>query len=198
MSKIPATTRTKEGDFYETPTWALEALLKRESFEGEVLDPCSGKGAICKVLEKYGYKVKGSDIQTSDEIYGDKGVDAYSIEKMCDNIITNPPYSTKIGELVNHFMGIYQRKMALLLRLTFLEGKGRHDMFTTHPLKIVYVFSSRVTMYPADEEMPDNDGTIAYAWFVWEKGYIGRPTINWISAEDTYRKQSKKKNKSKK
>lgn len=24
--------------------------------------------------------------------------------------------------------------------------------------------------------------TIAYAWFVWEKGYEGKPTIGWITA----------------
>ena len=24
-------------------------------------------------------------------------------------------------------------------------------------------------------------GAIAYAWFVWEKGYKGKPTIDWIN-----------------
>jgi len=25
-----------------------------------------------------------------------------------------------------------------------------------------------------------NSGMIAYAWYVWEKGYCGKPTIEWI------------------
>lgn len=61
--------RKKQGDFYETPRWAIEALLKREGFDGVILEPCCGKDAISKVLEVYGYKVKSSDIATEDNIY---------------------------------------------------------------------------------------------------------------------------------
>ena len=29
-------------------------------------------------------------------------------------------------------------------------------------------------------EKPKNSGTIAYAWYVWEKGYTGKPQIDWL------------------
>ncbi|MDZ5252179.1 NAD(P)-dependent oxidoreductase [Clostridium sp. LIBA-8841] len=176
-----STKRKKQGDFYETPKWAIEALLKREGFDGMILEPCCGKGAISKVLEEYGYKVKSSDIAAEDNIYGEKGIDVLLINKVSDNIITNPPYNRNIlNKIVEHLSTIYVKKMALLLRLTFLEGEGRRELLSSLPLKSIYVFSSRVTMYPENEEKPKNSGTTAYAWFVWEKGYVGQPVINWI------------------
>lgn len=185
MGKDSSTKRLKKGDFYETPKWALEALLKREGFEGGILEPCCGKGAISKVLEEYGYEVNSSDISEEEKIYGEKGKDALMITKTYDNIVTNPPYSRKIlNKLVNHLSLLYIRKMALLLRLTFLEGEGRREFLISSPLKAIYVFSSRVTMYPENEEKPENSGTTAYAWFVWEKGYTGSTTIHWISDKE--------------
>jgi hypothetical protein len=35
-------------------------------------------------------------------------------------------------------------------------------------------------MYPFGTAEPKNGGTITFAWFVWEKNYIGHPTIDWI------------------
>ncbi|URZ05440.1 hypothetical protein CLROS_007660 [Clostridium felsineum] len=37
MGNDPSTKRKKQGDFYETPRWAIEALLKREGFDGVIL-----------------------------------------------------------------------------------------------------------------------------------------------------------------
>ncbi|HYE10736.1 MAG TPA: hypothetical protein VEF53_11205 [Patescibacteria group bacterium] len=54
----------------------------------------------------------------------------------------------------------------------------------THPLKTVYIFSSRLTMWPEEEERPKEGGCVAYAWFVWEKGYMGLPVIKWITDKD--------------
>lgn len=179
QKNIPGT-RKKTGNNYETPSWAVEALLKRESFDGEILEPCCGLGNISKTLEKYGYKVISSDIRSDENIYGTGGVDVHSIQQSYSNIITNPPYTRKLHEMIRHMSLIYKNKMALLLRLNFLESEQRFELFASSPLKVVYVFSSRVTMYPEGEEVPQNNGTIAYAWFIWEKGYIGPTIIKFI------------------
>lgn len=172
---IPGT-RKEEGNNYETPIWAVEALLKRESFEGEILEPCCGLGKISKTLETYGYTVISSDKRNGEKIYGTGGVDVYSIKQCYSNIITNPPYERNLDNMVRHMSLLYKNKMALLLRLNFLESERRFQLFVSSPLKVVYIFSSRVTMYPEGTEAPQNKGTISYAWFVWEKGYTG-PTI---------------------
>lgn len=178
--KITPGKRKKLGNNYETPKWAIEALLKREFFEGEILEPCCGQGKISKTLEGYGYSVISSDIRTEDSIYGKKGVDAFNINDVYSNIITNPPYYKSLDRMVKHFSLLYHKKMALLVRLCFLESERRFELFSSYPLKVVYVFSSRVTMYPEGEEEPQNAGTIAYAWFVWEKGYTGSPVLKFI------------------
>lgn len=185
MGEDSSTKRKKEGNFYETPKWAVEALIKRESFEGIILEPCSGKGAISKVLESYGYEVVSSDKSKDKSIYGENGKDALSLCSIYDNIVTNPPYDrNELNELIQKFQLIYKRKLALLLRLSFLESEGRREFFSSFPLKVVYVFSSRVTMHPENEESPQNSGTVAYAWFVWEKGFLGKTTIQWISDKE--------------
>jgi hypothetical protein len=48
MGDYSSTKRKKEDNSYETHKWAIESLIKRESFEGIILEPYSGKGAISK------------------------------------------------------------------------------------------------------------------------------------------------------
>jgi hypothetical protein len=47
------------------------------------------------------------------------------------------------------------------------------------PLKTMYQFSRRVTLYKDGKKMK-NSGMIAYAWFVWDRNYVGKPSIEWI------------------
>lgn len=68
----------------------------------------------------------------------------------------------------------------MLLKLSFLEGVKRYSFFKKSPLKNIYVFCKRVTMHPFGMEKPKNSGTIAYAWYIWEKGYKGNPQIDWL------------------
>lgn len=168
-----------KNDFYQTPKWAIEELLKRETLNGSILEPCSGAGAISKVLECKYTNVISSDIREDDEVYGVKGVDIFKREKHVDNIITNPPYKFAT-EIVEKSLEIANKKVVMFLKLSFLESVKRYELFKKTPLKTVYVFSKRVNPYPEGTVKPKNSGTIAYAWYVWEKGYNGKPQIEWI------------------
>lgn len=166
-------------DFYETPTWATEELLKRERFEGTILEPACGLGAISKVLENDGYTVRSQDIE--ERGYGTGGVDFLKQGDSAGNIVTNPPFS-KALEFVQWSKLVADNKIAMILKLTFLESSKRHAMFTDKdfPLARIYVFCKRVDMYAFGQEQPVNGGTIAYAWFIWDKSHIGYPEIRWI------------------
>jgi len=166
-------------DFYQTPSWAVEKLLEHETFEGAILEPCSGAGAISKILERKGYAVKSSDIREDDGVYGNKGIDMFGIDAKADNIVTNPPFFMA-KEIIEKSLSISNKKVVMLLKLVFLESVTRYDFFQNTPLKNVYVFCKRITMHPEGTEKPKNSGTIAYAWYVWEQGYIGKPQIQWI------------------
>lgn len=171
-------------NFYETPIWAIEELLKKEIFQGTILEPCSGRGAISKVLEENKYQVDSSDISVESYVYGEKGVDLHSINKQYPNIITNPPYGRAINKTVLKLHEIFEFKMALLLRLSFLAGSRRKRIFELQTLKKVYIFANRVTMYPYGQTKPENTGQVDYAWFVWDKSYKGKPQIERIERKE--------------
>lgn len=75
-------------------------------------------------------------------------------------------------------------KVAMFLKLQFLEGKERRKLFEISPPKIIYVASGRLlcAKNAEFEAMRKGGGSaVAYAWFVWERGYKGKPTIDWIN-----------------
>lgn len=67
----------------------------------------------------------------------------------------------------------------MFLKLTFLEGKGRKQMFLQNPPTKVYVSSSRLECGTNGEFK--GTSAVAYAWFIWEKGYKGNTIIKWIN-----------------
>lgn len=113
-----------------------------------------------------------------DRGYGETELDFLTTNRTVDHIITNPPY--KLAQpFVEHALSCATGKVAMLLKLNFLEGQARHKFFKRTPLKAVYVFSRRISFDKGDEPGKGN-GLLAYAWYVWEHGYTGRPWIEWI------------------
>jgi len=169
-------------DFYATSPSAVEELLKVETFNKEVWDNCVGKGHIAEVLKKHNYNVKSSDL--IDRGYPDteiKNFFEYN-KKVNMDIIINPPYSHAI-EFANHSLDIIRRgfKLALFVKLLFLEGQKRRILFDRQPPKIVYVFSKR-TNCARDGRFDLHSGSaVAYCWIIWEKGYKGITELKWIN-----------------
>lgn len=168
----------EENDFYPTPPEAVEALLRLENFEGTMLEPCCGDGAISLILANHGYDVTSTDLY--DRSFGEIGLDFTSSEYPYkgDNVITNPPFKLA-EEFLTLSLKRSSKKVAFLCKLQFLEGAKRKTMFETLPLKKVWVFSKRLTMSKGGEKTK-NSGMLAFAWFVFEHGYDGEPTIGWI------------------
>ncbi len=169
----------EENDFYPTPQYAVEELLKREKFDGNIWECACGEGDISKVCINNGYEVYSTDLIYRNYGIGDVDFLKYDGIKY-DNIITNPPY--KIGlEFIKQSKKYTNKKIAMFLKTVFLESESRYEMFqdTDYALKTMYQFSKRVSLYKNGQKMK-NSGMISYAWYVWEKGYIGKPTIEWI------------------
>lgn len=164
-------------DFYPTPSYAVESLLERESFEGEVWECACGEGDISETLINKGFKVYSSDL--IDRGYGNQG-DFLNSNRKTNNIITNPPYKLAL-DFVLKAKECSSDKIAMFLKTVWLESESRYEMFQDRnfPLKTVYQFSKRVSLYKNGTKMK-NSGMIAYAWYVWDKNYKGKPTIEWI------------------
>jgi hypothetical protein len=81
-------------DLYETPTVAVEALLRVENIPRCVWEPAAGRGVIVRVLRDRGHTVIASDIANYGfplhfrrDFLGEIGMPA-GVEA----IVTNPPY----------------------------------------------------------------------------------------------------------
>lgn len=169
--------RQKE-DYYATDPICVDELLQAEQFQHNILEPCCGEGHISKELVKRGYNVVSSDL--IDRGYGDVK-DLLSYEHWSGDIITNPPYKNAI-KYVKHCLDIVDdgAKVAMLLKITFLESKERLKFFKEYPPKYAYVYSSRRLCALNGEFEKYKVTAICYCWFVWVKGYKGEPTIRWI------------------
>ena len=164
-------------DFFPTPQWATFALVDNEKFDGDIWECACGDGTMSRVLEEAGGPVFSSDLY--ERGYGEAGIDFLKAPHRADNIITNPPYNSAEGFVAR---GVQQskHKFALLLRLAFLEGAKRaNTIFATTPPSRVWVFSERITFYPAGAERKGS-GTTAYAWFVWDKNAPSGTELKWF------------------
>lgn len=170
--------KREDNDFYPTPAFVVEELLKREKFEGNIWECACGEGDISEVLLNQGYKVISTDLV--DRGYG-KMKDFLTSKIKSNNIITNPPYKFAL-DFVLKAKKQSSGKIAMFLKTVWLEGECRYDMFQDRdfPLKSIYQFSKRVSLFKNGKKMK-NSGMIAYAWYVWDKNYKGKPTIEWIS-----------------
>lgn len=171
-------------DYYTTDPVAVEELLKVETFNNYIWECAYGEGHIGDVLENNGYKVYKTDIVERSRPL-DKLLDFLTFENnklRKVDIVTNPPYKYA-KEFVEKSLDIIENgcKVAMLLKLTFLESKSRRELFETNPPKYIYVFSKRITCAINGGFDKISSSAIAYAWFVWVKGYKGNTVIKWIN-----------------
>lgn len=174
----------ENNDYYATDPIAVELLLEKESFSDKIWECACGEGHISKVLERHGYQVMSTDL--IDRGYGTGGVDFLTSDIRYDgDIITNPPYKYA-REFVEHAIEsvVDGHKVAMFLRLQFLEGKARRELFDKYPPKLVYVASGRINCCKNGDfskKQRDNSSAVAYAWFIWEKPFFGETTVRWFN-----------------
>jgi hypothetical protein len=169
-------------DFYPTPSSTTRAILDLVNLKGSIYEPACGNGAISKVLEEYypNGKIYSSDL--FDRGYGKVGYDFikhdYEFEKF-DNIITNPPFKLA-KEFIQKALLLANDKVIMFAKIQLLEGVKRQKFLKESPLKYVYVFSKRQSLYANGIKGNKGSSTMCFAWYVWEQGYIGEPIIRWI------------------
>lgn len=171
----------EKNDYYATEPKAVELLLEKERFNLNIWEPACGEGHITKVLTAHGYSVVSSDLV--DRGACDFTFDFLTAQKgWTGDIVTNPPYRYA-KEFVEKALEVVQdgRKVAMLLKLTFLESKKRRKLFDKAPPKTIYVASACLNCARNGDFETMASGAMAYAWFVWEKGFKGDPIIKWVN-----------------
>jgi hypothetical protein len=176
-------------DFYATPSWVTEALLKHVTFRGKVWEPCCGDGAMSSVLAAHGLDVVSSDI--ADRGFGRPGVDFLACTEVpegCRGIVTNPPYgdtgtpagqeksSVAMLKFLRHAMRLtesVQGQLALLVRLQWIAGRHASEMLSSGPFAATIVLNRRIQWFQmgADTKTAQHH----HAWVVLDWG--ARPGV---------------------
>ncbi len=190
---IAATNRTEGerelNDYYATDPIAIDKLLTVETPHRFIWECACGSGHLSKRLTEKGYTVVSTDIVDRGYCEFRGKVDFLTqTNELVDfnyDILTNPPYKyakefvLKALELLPLGCRCY-----MFLKLTFLEGKARfNELFSKYPPCRIYVFSERIMCAKNGDFATlkeSSGGAVAYAWFVWEKGYNSKTEISWI------------------
>jgi hypothetical protein len=180
-------------DFYATPSWVTEALLRHIRFRGPIWEPCCGDGAISKVLLANGYDVVSSDLV--ERGYGEAGVDflrARSMPPGCLCIVTNPPYgdpasqadaavksSAALRDFLRHAQTLtasVQGQLALLVRLQWISGQRVTQVLSAGPFSAVIVLRKRICWF--DRGKDTKQAQHHHAWVVFDHAYpAGKPPV---------------------
>lgn len=168
-------------DFYATDPKAIEWLLKLETFNN-VWECAFGQGHLSNVLIKQGIHKKSTDL--IDRGFGESGIDFLGIEvqEWNGDIITNPPYKYAKDFVLKALQIIPKgNKIAMFLRMQFLESKDRKQLFVDFPPKKILITSSRISCAINGDFENNKGGAVAYCWFIWEKGFKGETTLKWFN-----------------
>ena len=172
-------------DFYATPGWVTEALLRHIRFRGSVWEPCCGNGAMSVVLAAHGYDVVSSDI--ADRGFGTPNVDfltCRSVPGACRSIVTNPPYGDSgshkgqtrspkaMLDFLRHALALtasMQGQLALLVRLQWIAGRRAADVMSAAPFAAVLVLTQRIRWFDLGEDT--NVAQHHHAWVVFDHAH---------------------------
>ena len=176
----------EEYDYYATDPIAIDILINdgKSEINHNVWECACGEGHLGKRLSDYGYNVIATDL--IDRGFGIGGVNFLETNTIFNgDIVTNPPYKHAV-KFIEHALDIIPtgNKVFMFLKLQFLEGKSRKELFKKYPPKFVYVSSSRILCAKnGDFKAAKKNGAsaVAYAWYEWEKGYTGNTIIKWVN-----------------
>lgn len=160
-------------DFYPTPGWATQELLKRVNISGAVLEPCAGKGDISNELRRDA-RIRVVNTNDVDKNHG-AGMSAdatdgrwWSALGTHDWVVTNPPFS--LAEAILPLAWKHSSVgVAMLLRVTYLEPcQGRAQWLAENP-------PHKLIVLPRISFTGDGKTDSATCgWFVWDHYCCGQ------------------------
>lgn len=172
-------------DHFPTPREAVYPLARHLALPRRIDEPACGEGHIARVLAEYGYEINASNLV--DRGYGEIGIDFLKTKQRgASCLVTNPPFSLD-EEFVLHAISLGYDLAIFFLRLKWLCGADRYRrIMAPTPPCLVLPFIERIKFYAGDTAEEDQPGwnTEDFAWFVWRKGFIGKPTVDWLSRDD--------------
>jgi hypothetical protein len=154
----------KDLEAYETPRWAVEALLDVEILTQNVFDPCVGLGSLVGPIIDAGYDVTaldyrdwGQDFQRHfDGLYRVKHIGIGDFlgpagENLTSGstVVMNPPF-TLACEFVDRAKALGARKIICFQRQAWRESETRREWWQNNRPARVWVCGARATCWRFD------------------------------------------------
>lgn len=171
MSSTKRGSQRNNNDYYATPAWVTDRLLKHIPLPGGTwLEPSAGDGAIVRALLAHRQiQIHANEIDSQHQpllltsgahtvTIGDF-FDMKSSSGTYDVCIGNPPFALA-EEFVEHSVSM-SKEVVFLLRLGFLESKRRRSLFDKIGVPDVYVLPERPSFINGKTD------SCAYGWFRW-------------------------------
>lgn len=167
-----------EAEAYETPRWAVDAILDVEILTHDVVDIGAGRGMLMDAARERGYRCVGidkydwgrTDVVLMDFLEDDRAL----MYLKGTSVLMNPPFSLA-QQFVTRCLNAGARKVVCFQRFAWWESEGRREFWQREPPSRVYICGSRATCWRYDitEEEKTHMGrsSTAHAWFVWEPGH---------------------------
>lgn len=178
--------QAKAAEFWETPPWAAEAILRAELLTNAVWDPCAGAGIVSESARRAGYGVYSTDLYDWGYAGLDQSMTGMSFMHFLDppaalqrgqfTVFCNPPFSLAV-QFVRHALQLGARKIVCFERFAWWESNDRRDFWAAHPPQRVYVCGDRANCWLGSIPPEERTGgsPTAHAWFVWEAGQPAGP-----------------------
>lgn len=175
-------------NFYATHPSCTHDILRKENFHNHILEPFCGTGSMSDVIKAYGYEVESYDI--IDRGYGKIG-DFFKVnfEQGMYDIVTNPPYTENLADIIKRCLSLCHNKVALLMPLRYLSGVERYrEIYQINPPARVYVYMERICIARnANFEKYNDPGANReiYAWYIWQRDNTGVTELFWLHNDKT-------------
>lgn len=168
----PETKDRVEHDYYPTPNWCVEALLKNVGIDGQIFEPCVGNGAIADRF----YGAVTNDLHPHPDHQPDYSEDASNpdlwtlveAEGGIDWVVTNPPYAGDAPiEILKLAYETARIGVAFLLRLSFLEPCDNRAVWLQEHADNL---TDMIVLNPRPRFRTEAGGdNVTSVWLVWRK-----------------------------
>jgi hypothetical protein len=188
----------RDNDNYPTHYSISQQLIDKFGFNIDknlnILEPCCGENdCISKVFKENGY----NNIDSYDLNYGSNKKNFFieDNDEKYDYMITNPPFKNATNFLLKAKQ-IARKNVIFFLRINFLQGIGRfnniYNVYDNYRLKHVFQFTRMMDMTaPIREDGKYPTSMLSYAWMIWENGFNGEATLEFINNQKYVLKNDK-------